>query len=278
MDKISENVYVETGFIGCNVGFVVTASGVVMIDTPMVPEEAVEWRDRIAEYGHVRYIINTEPHMDHYAGNHFFDGTIIGHEGIRRTVLSATVEELKKRINKIAPDSLPLLSDFSYHPPDITCSQNCTLFLGNHTFQLISMPGHTAYQLAVYIPEERVAFTSDNVFCRVQAFLDASLPFEWLDSLKQLQELEVDTLVPGHGEICDRDYLSEMSAFISDWINAVSDAIDKGISLEEAKDTIAFFDRYPMLPGSESMKKWLQHRNVERLYKIISRNKTRQSR
>jgi hypothetical protein len=92
-----------------------------------------------------------------------------------------------------------------------------------------------------------------------------------------LQELEVDTLVPGHGEICDRSYIPEMSAIINDWINAVSDAIDKGISLEDAKDSIGFFDRYPMLPGSESMKKWLQHRNVERLYKIISRNQPRKS-
>ena len=275
MNKIADNVYVETGFIGCNVGFVVTSSGVVMIDTPMVPEEAIKWRDHIADYGEVRYIINTEPHLDHYAGNHFFHGIIIGHEGIRRPILATTLEELKKRMNKIAPGSIPLLSDFSYHPPDITCSQNCTLFLGNHTFQLIHMPGHTAYQLAVYIPEERVAFTSDNVFCRVQAFLDASLPFEWLDSLERLQELEVDILVPGHGEICNRDYLPEMSAFINDWINAVSDAIDKGMSLEEAKDTIDFFDRYPMLPGSESMKKWLQQGNVDRLYKIISRNNSR---
>ena len=68
-----------------------------------------------------------------------------------------------------------------------------------------------------------------------------------------------------------------MSAFINDWISTVSDAIAKGISMKEAKETIAFFDRYPMLPGSDSifMKKWLQHRNVERLYKILSRNNDR---
>jgi cyclase len=248
MEQVSENVYVETNFTGCNVGFIVTASGVVMIDTPMIPEDAIKWRDEIAAYGPVRYLINSEPHLDHFAGNHFFDGTVIAHEGIRKAMLRATVDELKKRLNNIAPRSLPLLSGFRYRIPGITFSQNLTFYLGDHTFQILHMPGHTKYQTAVYILHERVAFTSDNVFCRVQALLSESLPFQWLDSLQKLQELEADILVPGHGEICDRSYLPEMSRFIRDWIDAVSDAIKKGISLEEARETIEFFDRYPMIP------------------------------
>ena len=34
MQKISNNAYAETGFQGCNPGFVVTSEGVVMIDSP----------------------------------------------------------------------------------------------------------------------------------------------------------------------------------------------------------------------------------------------------
>ena len=68
-----------------------------------------------------------------------------------------------------------------------------------------------------------------------------------------MQELEADTLVPVYVDICGRDYLPEMSAFINDWISAVSDAIAKGIRMKEAKENIAFFDRYPMLPGSDSL-------------------------
>ena len=44
----------------------------------------------------------------------------------------------------------------------------------------------------------KVIFTSDNVFYRVQGYLSHSLPYEWLDSLKRMQELEADILVPGH--------------------------------------------------------------------------------
>ena len=73
MQKISDNVYTETELPGCVHGFVVTKEGVVMIDTPQTPTDAVRWRDEIAKHGTVRYLINTEPHEDHFRGNHFFE-------------------------------------------------------------------------------------------------------------------------------------------------------------------------------------------------------------
>ena len=35
--------------------------------------------------------------------------------------------------------------------------------VGDHTFEMIHMPGHTLYQAAVTIKEEGVVFTSDNI-------------------------------------------------------------------------------------------------------------------
>ena len=122
MQKITDNVYAETGFRGCNTGFVVTKEGVVMIDTPQIPTEAIKWRDEIAKHGPVRYLINTEPHGDHITGNYFFEGTVIAHEGVREASLASSVEQLKERLKQTAPDSLPLMDGFSYRPPTITLS------------------------------------------------------------------------------------------------------------------------------------------------------------
>ena len=66
MQQITDNVFAETGFRGCNPSFVVTSEGVVMIDTPQMPVDAVKWHDEIARHGPVRYLINTEPHGDHF--------------------------------------------------------------------------------------------------------------------------------------------------------------------------------------------------------------------
>ena len=271
MQKITGNVYAETGFRGCNPGFVVTKEGVVMIDTPQMPADAIKWRDEIAKHGRVRYLINTEPHGDHFTGNYFFKGTVVAHEGTREAILAASVEQLKERLKQTAPESLSLMKGFRYRPPTITLSERLTLYLGNHTFQLIHLPGHTPYQVAVYIPEEGVVFTSDNVFGRVQAWLQQALPYEWLNSLQRIQELEADVLVPGHGSICSRSYIPEMSAFIQAWIDAVAAAIKKGMSLEEAQDKVSLLDRYPMEAGSEPMAQQVQRMNVARLYEVLKK-------
>ncbi len=271
MQKITDNVYAETEFRGCNPGFVVTKEGVVMIDTPFIPTDAIRWRDEIAKHGPVRYLINTEPHGDHFTGNYFFGGTVVAHEGTGEAILTASVEQLRERLKERAPESLSLVEGFNYRPPAITFSQRLNLYLGDHTFQLIHLPGHTAFQVAVYIPEERVVFTSDNVFCKVQAWLHQALPYDWLDSLKRIQEMEADVLIPGHGTICDRSYIPEMSAFIQDWIDVVTAAIDKGMSLEEAQDKVSLLDRYPMEAGNEPMAQQVQHMNVARLYEVLKK-------
>ncbi|MFC1864301.1 MBL fold metallo-hydrolase, partial [Chloroflexota bacterium] len=243
----------------------------VMIDTPQIPTDAIRWRDEIAKYGPVRYVINTEPHGDHFTGNHFFEGTVVAHEGTREAILATSVEQLKGRLKHISPDSLPLIEGYTCRPPTITLSQRLPLYLGDHTFQLINLPGHTPYQLAVYIPEERVAFTSDNIFYKVQAFFHQALPYEWLDSLKRIQELEADVLVPGHGSLCDRSYIPEMSSFIQTWIDTVSAAINQGMSLEEAQDKVSLLDRYPMDIGLEPVARDVQRMNVARLYEVLKK-------
>ncbi len=86
-----------------------------------------------------------------------------------------------------------------------------------------------------------------------------------------MQELEADVLVPGHGVICDRSYIPEMSTFIQAWIDAVSAAIKKGMSLEEAQDKVSLLDRYPMEVGSEPMAQQVQRMNVARLYEVLKR-------
>lgn len=271
MEKISNNVYAETSFRGCNPGFVVTREGVVMIDTPQMPADAIGWQDVIAKHGAVRYLVNTEPHGDHFTGNYFFEGTVVAHEGTREVIMAATanVEQVKERLTQESPELSSQLKGFSYRLPTITLSERMTLYVGDHTFRLINMPGHTPHQVAVFIPEERVVFTSDNVFCRVQAFLQQALPYEWLESLKQLEELEADVLVPGHGSVCDRSYIPEMRSLIQSWIDAVTEAIEEGLTVEEAQDKLTDIDPYPLEGGIEAMSRQLPRINVARLYQVL---------
>jgi cyclase len=271
MQKVTDNVYVETGFQGCNTSFVVTSEGVVMVDTPQIPADAIKWRDEIAKHGQVRYLINTEPHGDHYTGNYFFEGTVVGHEGTREAILAASVEQLKEMTQRMSPESLPLLEGYAYRPPTITLSQRLTLYLGNHTFQLINLPGHSPYQVAVYVPEEKVVFTSDNVVYKTQPFLHQSLPYQWLESLKRYQEFDADVLVPGHGELCDRSYLPEMSANVQAWIDSAVEAVNKGVSLENIEEIISILEKHSVTLGDAQMAEMAVRMSMTRLYEVVKK-------
>jgi cyclase len=273
MQKIGRNVYVETKPRGANYGFVVTKEGLVMIETPMVPEDARKIRNEIAKHGTLRYLINTEPHVDHVAGNCFFDGIVVGHEGARQEIPNVSLERLKELLKEEAPEAAPLDKQFFLRPPTITMSQRLTIHLGDYTFKLINMPGHSPFQVAVYIPEERIVFTGDNVINGGMPYMLQSSPYDWVDSLKQLEKLEVDTIVPGHGGLCDRSYLPKMRFIIQAWIDAVIEAIDKGMSLKEAQEKVSLLERFPTGENREKMLT-RQRLNVGRLYDVLkTRNK-----
>ena len=276
IEKISRYVYAEIGVRGCNRSFVVTSEGVVIIDTPQFPSDAVKWRQEIAKFGPVLYVINTEPHGDHFSGNHFFAGTVVAHEGTREAIITSRVQQYKDMVKQMDPPSLPLVENFSFHPPTITLTDKLSLYIGNHTFQLVNLPGHTPFQIYVYVPEEKVVFTSDNVVYKTMPFITSqSLPFEWIESLKKLQELDTRVLVPGHGNICDKSYLPEMIANIQAWIDAVSKAIKEGMSLGEAQNSVNLLDKYPppTMPADRLVQ--IQRMNVARVYEVLKkRSKT----
>ncbi len=268
--QLTKNIFVETGRYGCNLGYVTTQEGVVMIDSPTRPTDAITWRGEIEKKGRLKYLINTEPHFDHTTGDYFFDVPVIAHEKTREAVLTADKEQRLERIAQVDPEGLSLVTDYRVIVPSITFSERLSLYLGSHTFHLLYLPGHTDGEIGVFIPEERLAFTGDNVFYKLQAFLHEADPFAWLQSLKKIEELDVDYIVPGHGEVCDKGYLVEQASFIQEWLDTVKSGIDQGWSKEEAMCRISLLDRYPMLPWEvESMGPEVQRWNVARVYDLL---------
>ena len=88
MEQLTANVFIETGLKGANHGVVTTSDGLVLIDTPHKPSDAVRLKGEIERLGCLRYIINTEPHGDHWTGNAFFDVPVVAHEGVRSRILA----------------------------------------------------------------------------------------------------------------------------------------------------------------------------------------------
>ena len=271
MQQLTRNLFVETRMRGANHGFVVTPEGVVLIDTPHKPSDALKLKAEIAKHGPVRYILNTEPHGDHWTGNAYFDAPVIAHAGVRKRILETNMEEHVARVAAFGPNEPALLEGYHANAPVLTFESGMTLHVGNHTFEMIHMPGHTAHQAAICIKEEGAAFTSDNIFHRCHTWLQEADPDDWLRSLQALARLDEEVFVPGHGEVCGKSYLGEQAAFIEEWKHYVQCAIDRGMTKEEAVVRLTgMTDRYPMDIEQEGMAPLVMKRNVANLYDYLT--------
>ena len=272
MQQLTTNVWAETGLRGANHGFVTTSDGVVVIDTPHKPSDALNLKAELERRGSpVRYIINTEPHGDHWTGNAFFDVPVVAHEGVRTRMLGTNLAEHVARVSTFGPDEPKLLENYTPNAPVITFNDEMTLHVGNHTFHIVGMPGHTLYQAAIVVEEEGVVFTSDNIFCKVQSWVQEANPDNWLIALDSLRALPQDTFVPGHGPICGKEYLAEQGSFLQEWVEYVRGGVERGMTKEEAVEGLtALSDRYPMDIGQDGMAPMVMKLNVANLYDYLT--------
>ncbi len=284
MRRVGKNAFTEVYFWGCNPSFVVTNDGVVMIDTPQQPIDAMRWRETMVEHGPIRYLINTEPHGDHISGNAYFQGVeVVAQEGLKtryeQAIPQMLSEERVERMKETDPDSVWLLNHPEYppNPPTTTFDKELTLHVGNHTFEITHLPGHTKPQTAILVPEEGVVFTGDNIFFKCKTFIQEADPWEWLEALRAIEAMDVDVIVPGHGETCDKSYLSAQAQVIENWLGIVEDFVKRGLSEEEAlrqELDVPSLDPYPIGQRLFAMSDRLNGMNVSNIYKHVRERQT----
>jgi len=282
MQKVTENIFTDTTLRGCNPSFVVTSDGVVVIDTPQLPTKAVQMRKEAEEHGPIRFLINTEHHVDHIFGNYFFRGagTVIANKGVDDNFMVVgqdldPYDYAKEAVPTDDPEGAEIFPERGVYEQDMNRPQvvftgDVTLRVGGHVFELIHTPGHTPGQIAVHVPQERVVFTGDTIFSECQTWLMASNVDEWLTALDRIGELDVDYIVPGHGPVTDKQYLKVQRSNLLDWKSAVASAVAKGWSRDETIERVNFSERYPVDVGQGYMMDHIQNLNAASLWDKMS--------
>ena len=281
MEKLTPNVYVETKIRGCNPGIVLTTEGSVFIDTAQWISTLLEMRKFAKSKGPIKYLINTEGHIDHIFGNHWFYGEtiVIGHEKLNELFWTVAAEldcydysvDVITRQDADYLHFMPSRADYIVNRPQITFDHHMTVKLGNHTFELYHTPGHSPSQICVFIPEERVVFTGDTLFADCQTWLHSAEIDELFETLRFLETLEADWFVPGHGPVVGKAFIGEQRAIINEWIEAVKKGIQQGWTLAECIAKISFEDRYPVDIGQEEMMEYIQRTNVVKCYNYLTK-------
>lgn len=279
MQRVTPHVFTSTKIRGCNPSYVVTSAGVVVIDTPQLPTKALQMRKEAEAEGPIRFVINTEHHVDHIFGNYFFKGAgeVVHHQGVADNFMTVTpdLDPFAYALEAIPtddPDAAAIVPDRDtyYEDPnrgDLVFTGDLDLKVGEKTFHLIHTPGHTPGQVAVYVPDERVVFTGDTVFSECQTWLMTSDVDQWVGALDVINSLDVEFVVPGHGPVTTPAYLATQRAVLLEWNSAVAEAVAQGWSREETVARVDFRDKFgPVDVGQGYMMDHIQTLNAASLW------------
>ncbi len=276
-EEIAPGVYFVTGgdqvTVGSNSLVVVNDDDVLLVDSHISPTAARALITSIKTITDkpVRTLVNSHYHFDHANGNQVFDKgvEIIGHEFTRRKLLGDVLHEatyvnnagpgnqqwqmasLQKRIATGDAAAAGELARLKRHvaelaevkptAPNVTLTDKLTLYRGKREIQILFLGrGHTAGDLVVYLPAEKVVFTGD-LFYPGAPYLGDGYPEEFVATLEKLKGLRFDVAAGGHGGLVrDRKQINFNQQYIRQYWAQVKGFHAAKLTAKEARAKLEF--------------------------------------
>lgn len=251
--KLAEDVYLYRHQFHQAI-FLTTPKGVIVTD-PISLEAATWLKSEIKKLTDqpVRYVVYSHHHDDHITGGSVFAGQarFISHAAAREKILQA------------ADPTTPV--------PELTFSDRMTIDLGGKRIELIyTGRNHSDNSLVVLLPQHKLLFAVDFIPVETVAYrtMQSDYPDDWIESLKRVEQLDFEILVPGHGKIGKKEHVRQFRGYLEDLRAAVQEQVQKGASLEEAKKTV----QLPKYRQWQRYADWFPE-NVEGMYRYLSEQK-----
>lgn len=237
----------ENGAFINNPGFVVTRTGVVVIDPGASTGVGEVLLDHIRSVTDkpVVAVINTHVHGDHWFGNHairkaYPDVPIYAHENAVERILDGADREWLSLFQGMAPEAM---AGTEIVRPDRKLAGGETLILGGERFDILypAEHAHTDSDIMIEIPGERTLFLGDVVMNR-RAF--GNRPHESSfsgieDAIRiVLERPNIEHYVPGHGNTGGRDMVENFLTLVTTIRAAVKKHYHAGEADYEMRDKV----------------------------------------
>jgi cyclase len=250
--QIATNVYAclqeDRGLGTSNSGLVNRGGGLVVDTFWDLPHtrQLIELYARVWE-SPARRVVNTHHNGDHCWGNQLFPGAeIIGHRLCAAAfahespalmqMLRDTTQSDNPAIASIAQALAPWdFSGIELTPPTTLMEDLLVLDLDGLPVHLRYVgPAHTAGDVIVHLPEQRVVFAGDVLF-RLCTPIGWQGTFDrWITALDEIVALDPQVIVPGHGPLCGSEGAREMQAYLQYVRSEARRFFEAGLSTLEA--------------------------------------------
>ncbi len=231
--ELAPDVYAclqEDRGLGCSNSGLIRRGGGLIVDTFW---DLPHTREMIATYAAVnptavRRIVNTHHNGDHCWGNQLFPGAeIIGHRACAAAFGKDVPPGVLQSMKGLATGNDPAMAawaqglttwDFrgiELTPPTTLIEDRLDLDLDGVRVELRYVgPAHTAGDVIVHLPRERIVFTGDILFHRCTPIGWEGTYAKWIAALDGIIALAPDVVVPGHGPVCGVEGPREMKAYL----------------------------------------------------------------
>lgn len=234
--------------------FITTPKGVIVTDP--ISSDAATWlkaKIKTLTDQPVRYVIYSHHHDDHITGGSVFadQASFVSHEAAWGKILQA--------------------KDPKTPVPDLTFTDRMSIDLGGKHVELIyTGKNHSDNSLVVLLPQNKLLFAVDFIPVETVAYrtMSSDYPDDWIESLKQVEQLDFETLVPGHGKIGKKEHVRQFRGYLEDLRSAVEEQVRKGASMEEAKKAV----HLPKYEQWQRYADWFPE-NVEGMYRYLSQQR-----
>jgi cyclase len=243
--QVAPDLYFLYDQTSSNSAFLITDDGVLVVDTRQHPRDGQDLLDRIRAITDkpIKWVVNTHFHGDHTYGNFVFKGagaTIVSHKDTARIMQQVSEKEIERR--------QPFFKSRNYDPvevkltlPDVTFQTELNIRLGRYVRLSYFGPGQNPGDTFVFFPHARAVFTP-GAFARRSMPNMAFTPSvdSWVALLNQVAAMDVQTVMPPHGDIATTADVKELAEFIRFEYSLVRKAVDDGMPIETAITTLDF--------------------------------------
>ena len=183
----------------------------------------------------VRFVFNTHYHHDHSFGNSVFvdsGATIVSTKETAYEMKNLGQHEWDQNYSGRS------LQGYRREFPSLTFDQRLVFDDGEHRVELIKMgPAHTLGDGVAFLPKEKILVTGDlcvngNPWGNNVADPNADYD-KWLTVLDTMAAWNIQTVIPGHGELCTTKTLKQQKDYLADMLQQVRAGIKAGKSKEE---------------------------------------------